>query len=71
MKTTKTVTGARNAELRTANATLRLGAECRSEIKWLVGRHITLDSRAASSGSEIVRDLVERAYRRQRKKPRM
>jgi len=70
MKTTSPVKGARNAKLRIVNATLSLGAECRGRIAWLVGRHVTLDGRIALSGSEVVRDLVERASREAKPKRR-
>jgi hypothetical protein len=67
MKRAKTTKGARNARLRVVNATLSLGVECREQIAWLVGRHVTLEGRAAVSGSEAVRDLIGRAYARLRK----
>lgn len=60
----------RSESLRPENATFSIGLDAREQIAWLVGRHVTVEARAALSASEVIRDLVERAYRRARSKER-
>lgn len=65
MKRTKSKTKKTTAKgplARSGAVTLSLGRECRDQIRVLIGRHVTLDGTAATSGSAAVRDLVQRAY---------
>lgn len=49
------------------NATFSLDRASCERLEHLVGRHCTLEGRAAISKSELVRDLIERAYRAKRR----
>lgn len=54
------------ARRRSENATFSIGAEARKRLAWLVGRHVTMTGRAAVSASDVLRDLIARAYTRLR-----
>jgi hypothetical protein len=51
-----------STEARTDRAMFSIGADVSEHLDFLVGRHVKTDGTAGTSRTDVVRDLIERAY---------
>ncbi|MHB8704028.1 MAG: hypothetical protein ACYC8W_07830 [Candidatus Tyrphobacter sp.] len=58
----------KGAVKRRDRAIFSIGEQARGHAAWLVGRYRKIDGRYAASQTDVVRDLIERAYRSVRNK---